>query len=190
MTRRLIVGLGNPGPRYASNRHNVGFMVVDEVASAAGIPVSREKFKGLYGNGTVEGTSVVLLKPQTFMNLSGQSVSPTRNYFNIELDELLVVYDELDLPYGRIRLKASGGHGGHNGMRSIIAQLGGRNFARLRVGIGRPQRGSVSDHVLSDFAVKDEREALPSVIDEAARAVRAWVTHGVQKAMNQVNAPS
>jgi PTH1 family peptidyl-tRNA hydrolase len=152
MDRALIVGLGNPGPRYANNRHNVGFMVVDQLARDAGTTVSRAKFKGHYATANVAGQPVALLKPQTFMNLSGQSVSPARTFFNVPNQGIFVIHDEIDLPYGTVKLKVGGGHAGHNGLRSLIAQLGGRDFVRLRVGVGRPAHGAVADFVLSDFS--------------------------------------
>lgn len=188
MARRLIVGLGNPGAQYAGNRHNIGFMLLDQIASEAGVPITRSKFKGLYSNGHIDGVSVVLLKPQTFMNLSGQSVQPAQSFFDVDLEDILVVHDELDLPFGRVRLKSGGGHAGHNGLKSIAAQLGTRDFARLRMGIGRPLKGAVTSYVLGDFAPGEEREALPSVLDDGVRAVRAWLTEGIRKAMNTVNA--
>ncbi|MFN3198402.1 MAG: aminoacyl-tRNA hydrolase [Bradymonadia bacterium] len=188
MSRRLVVGLGNPGAQYAGNRHNIGFMLIDQLADDAGIQASRSKFKGLYGTGSISGESVALLKPQTFMNLSGQSVSPARSFFDVEFDDILVIHDELDLPYGTVRLKLGGGHAGHNGLKSIIAQLGTRDFARLRMGIGRPEKGAVNRYVLGDFASGEERESLPAFLDEGGRAVKAWLTEGMRKAMNSVNA--
>lgn len=187
MDRALIVGLGNPGSKYAKNRHNVGFMVLDQLASDAGTTVSRSKFKGHYATATVERRSVALLKPMTFMNLSGQSVVPARTFFNVADADIIVVHDELDMPFGTIKLKVGGGHAGHNGLRSIIAQLGGRDFIRLRVGIGRPVHGAVADFVLSDFA-KEERDWLPDLIDRSVDAVRLVLADGLHKAMNQVNA--
>ncbi len=188
MSRTLIVGLGNPGPRYARNRHNVGFMVIDRLAAAAGIDVSKAKFKGLHGVGEIDGHKVVLLKPQTFMNVSGQSVVPAQGFFGVDVERIWVVHDELDLPFGTLRLKVGGGHAGHNGLRSIIGQLGSRDFARLRVGIGRPRHGEVSDFVLSDFAAGEERDWLPDLQDRAADALRLALKDGLKNAMNQVNA--
>jgi PTH1 family peptidyl-tRNA hydrolase len=186
MDRALIVGLGNPGPRYANNRHNVGFMVVDQLARDAGTTVSRAKFKGHYATANVAGQPVALLKPQTFMNLSGQSVSPARTFFNVPNQGIFVIHDEIDLPYGTVKLKVGGGHAGHNGLRSLIAQLGGRDFVRLRVGVGRPAHGAVADFVLSDFS-KDEREWLPDLLDRSVDAIRLALFEGPQKAMNQIN---
>lgn len=186
MDRALIVGLGNPGSRYAKNRHNVGFMVVDQLASDAGTAINRAKFKGQYATANVAGQPVALLKPLTFMNLSGQSVSPARTFFNVPNPAIFVVHDEIDLPFGTVKLKVGGGHAGHNGLRSIIAQLGGRDFVRLRVGVGRPVHGAVADFVLSDFS-KDERDWLPDLLDRSVDALRLALAEGPQKAMNQIN---
>lgn len=187
MECHLVVGLGNPEPRYAAHRHNVGFMVVDRLAGQEGIPVNRAKFKGILGTGTVEGRSVVLLKPLTFMNLSGRSVVPARSFFDVDVTRILVIHDELDLPFGTLRLKVGGGHAGHNGLRSLVSELGSRDFVRLRVGIGRPQHGDVTNFVLSDFA-REEQQWLPDLLDRAADAIRRTLRDGPQKAMNDVNA--
>lgn len=187
MDRHLIVGLGNPEPKYVANRHNVGFMVLDQLADEGRIQVTRSKFKGVYGAGTLEGVPVVLLKPKTFMNLSGQSVQPAARFFGVDPGRIIVVHDELDLPFGRVRLKVGGGHAGHNGLRSICADLGSRDFVRLRVGIGRPEKGTVSRYVLSDF-VGEQREWLPDLLERSASAVRAALREGPRKAMNAVNA--
>lgn len=188
MDRHLIVGLGNPGPRYAGNRHNVGFMVLDRVAADAGIDVTRSKFKGTYGTGHVEGCPVALLKPETFMNLSGQAVSGARSFFGVDVSRILVIHDEIDLPFGVIRLKVGGGHAGHNGLRSIVAELGSRDFLRLRVGVGRPKRGDVAAYVLQDFDPKDEQPWLGDLVARGAEAVHLTLKEGAQRAMNTVNA--
>lgn len=186
MERCLIVGLGNPGPRYAGNRHNVGFMVLDALAAAERIEITRAKFKGRYGTGTIGARSVALLKPETFMNLSGQSVVPAAQFFGVTPKDILVVHDELDLPFGTLRLKVGGGHAGHNGLRSITQLLGSADFARLRVGIGRPAHGTVSDYVLADFR-DEERAWLPDLIERGADALRAALRDGPERAMNEVN---
>ena len=187
MDRALIVGLGNPGSKYAKNRHNVGFMVLDRLASALGTTVSRSKFKGHYATATVEGRSVALLKPMTFMNLSGQSVVPARTFFNVTDANIIVVHDEIDLPFGTVKIKVGGGHAGHNGLRSIIAQLGGRDFIRVRVGVDRPVHGAVADFVLSDFS-KEECDWLTDLIDRSVDALRLVLADGPHKAMNRINA--
>ena len=188
MARMLVVGLGNPEARYAANRHNIGFMILDQLARDSGISMTKTKFKGMYGSGPVNGSSAVLLKPQTYMNLSGRSVAPAQKFFNIDAADVLVVHDELDLPYGRIRLKVGGGHAGHNGLRSMIKEMGSNAFARLRVGIGRPVHGDVSNFVLSDFARGEEQEWLSDLIDRSVQAIKLAVSDGVRAAMNQVNA--
>jgi PTH1 family peptidyl-tRNA hydrolase len=188
MDRTLIVGLGNPGPRYAGNRHNVGFMALERLADDARIDATRKKFKGLFGAGEIERERVVMLAPQTFMNLSGQSVQPCAAFFDVSPPQIIVIHDELDLPFGTIRLKIGGGHAGHNGLRNIVAQLGTNTFVRLRVGIGRPQHGSVSDFVLSDFSAGDERAWLPDLLERSADAIRLVLREGARKAMNTINA--
>ena len=187
MDRTLIVGLGNPGRRYENNRHNVGFMVVDRLAADARLEGWRAKFKGQCAAGEIEGHKVVLLKPETFMNLSGQSVQAAQAFYGVDVTRILVVHDELDLGYGVLRLKVGGGHAGHNGLRSMVTLLGSNAFARLRVGIGRPVHGSVSDFVLADFAAGDERAFLPDLLDRGVSAIHLALREGPQLAMNKVN---
>lgn len=185
---KLIVGLGNPGSEYEATRHNVGFMVIDELASQAGISLSSKKFDAAYGQGSVEGVKAALLKPQTYMNLSGDSVAPAARFFKVEPQDLVVVHDELDLPLGRLQVKLGGGTGGHNGLRSIVARLGSGDFVRIRVGIGKPNAGRsrVVGHVLSPFS-RDEQETVEEAVKRAAEAVQVVVARGVQKAMNEFN---
>ncbi|HLU66962.1 MAG TPA: aminoacyl-tRNA hydrolase, partial [Kofleriaceae bacterium] len=161
----LVAGLGNPGKKYERNRHNVGFRVVDELVRRHGIGPLKEKFGGLAGTGLVSRQRVAVVKPMKYMNLSGFAVSQAVQFHGVDPEELIVVHDEIDLPFGRLRLKAGGGHGGHNGVRSIIEQLGRSDFLRVRVGVGRPERqgggagdGRVSNHVLSDFPAEMDRE--------------------------------
>jgi len=180
----LVVGLGNPGPKYARNRHNVGFMVVERLA---GSEPFRDKLKGRFARTRLAGEDAVLLEPLTFMNLSGESVQAAMQFFKVPLERVLVVHDELDLPFETVRLKKGGGAAGHNGLKSIIQHCGGPDFLRLRVGIGRPERGAVQGHVLSDFS-SDEGARLPDVLEDAARAVNAVLEVGVSAAMNRVNA--
>ena len=184
--RTMLVGLGNPGPRYAGNRHNVGFMVLDQIAAAAGLSLGRKSFKGVYGTGDWENQSLVLLKPDTFMNLSGQSVSQARSFFDVAINRIIVLHDELDLPFETLRLKIGGGHAGHNGLRSLMAELGTGDFARLRIGIGRPLKGDVADFVLQDFA-PDQRTWVPDLLERGTAAVRLVLQQGLAKAMNTVN---
>ncbi len=185
---KLIVGLGNPGSEYETTRHNVGFMVIDELARQAGVSLTSKKFDSEYGQGTVEGEKAALLKPQTYMNLSGDSVAPAARFFKVDPQDLVVVHDELDLPLGRLQVKLGGGTGGHNGLRSIVERLGNGDFVRIRVGIGKPDAGrsKVVGHVLSPFG-KDERDAVEEAVKRAAEAVRAVVARGVSSAMNTFN---
>lgn len=181
----LVVGLGNPGKKYEKNRHNVGFMVVERLARARALPDLREKFSGLFA----KGEALAVLEPQTFMNRSGDAVQPAAAFLKVPPDAIVVVHDELDLPWKDVRLKVGGGHAGHNGLRSIIQRLGSPDFVRVRVGIGRPSpgfRGDVADWVLSDFDAA-ERAELPDVVDRAADAVERVLAAGVLAAMNAVN---
>jgi peptidyl-tRNA hydrolase, PTH1 family len=187
---RLVVGLGNPGREYAGHRHNVGFLVVDRLAGAVGIPLGQAKFEGRFGQGDVGRTRVLLLEPETFMNASGESVSAAARFFKVAPEDLLVVHDELDLSFGRLQLKKGGGTGGHNGLESIVEQLGTTEFARLRFGIGKPQgpnaKKRVVGHVLHDFSA-EEKEALPPLLERAVDMARAWLTLGLAEAMNRHN---
>lgn len=185
----LLVGLGNPGRKYERNRHNVGFMVVDEVVAQLNLPSFREKFSGEFTKGEGWGTSLGVLKPMTFMNLSGQSVQPAAAFLKVAPASIVVVHDELDLPFGDVRLKAGGGHAGHNGLRSIIQQLGTPDFVRVRIGIGRPPpgfRGEVADYVLADFDAM-ERAELPDCVKRAMQAAELVAREGTSAAMNKFN---
>ena len=185
----LVVGLGNPGKEYASHRHNVGFMVVDDLAPRVRADSTREKFSGELAKGSHAGEDLALLKPLTFMNLSGDSVQPAAAFFKVPPSQVLVVHDELDLPFGEVRLKVGGGHAGHNGLRSIIQRLGSQEFARVRVGIGRPPpgfRGEVADFVLSPFDAL-ERAELADVLKRATEIVLDVLARGVAPAMNTHN---
>jgi PTH1 family peptidyl-tRNA hydrolase len=185
---RLVVGLGNPGRKYEGHRHNVGFVTVDELMRAEGLPAWREKFSGTMTKGPALGTEIVLLKPATFMNLSGQSVQPAAAFLKVSPPDIVVVHDELDLPFGDVRVKVGGGHAGHNGLRSLIEHLGA-DFVRVRIGIGRPPpgfRGEVADYVLSDFDPL-ERAELDGIVARAIDATRRVLLHGAEAAMNAVN---
>lgn len=184
---KCIVGLGNPGKKYEQTRHNVGFMVIDELAKRHNASLSKKKFNGLYAMETIQGEKVILLAPQTYMNLSGEAVRPLMEYYNLELDDIIVIYDDLDLPTGKIRLRQKGGHGGHNGLRSIIDQLGNKEFKRIRIGIGRPaSRVPVIDYVLGKFSKEEEEEAMES-IQKAADACEAWLKLPFPQVMNDFN---
>ena len=183
----LIVGLGNPGLAYRHNRHNIGFMVADVLAQKLEIPLKRVKFKAQIGNGKVEGIPVIIAKPLTYMNNSGEAVAPLVHYFKVPLERLLVIHDDMDLPLGTLRMRPSGGSAGHNGMLSIFDKLGTNAIPRLRVGIGRPPgRMDPADYVLQDFP-KNEEELLNMVIAQACEAVLAFITTGLEKAMNTYN---
>lgn len=182
----LIVGLGNPGRQYRGNRHNIGFMAVDRLASAYGLQSSKVQNKAIVGNGRMQNKSVIIAKPQTYMNRSGDAVGPLANYYKIPNENILIIYDELDLPFGTVRLRAKGGAGGHNGMKSIINHLG-QDFARMRLGIGRPNgQMPVSAHVLQDFK-KDDLPLLDEILDTAVRAAETFLSDGIELAMSRFN---
>jgi len=183
----LIVGLGNPGLAYRHNRHNVGFMVADALADKLEIPLKRVKFKAQIGNGKLGDIPVIIAKPLTFMNNSGEAVAPLVRYFKVPLERLLVIHDDMDLPLGTLRMRPSGGSAGHNGMLSIFDKLGTNAIPRLRVGIGRPPgRMDPADYVLQDFP-RSEEELLSMVIAQACEAALAFITTGLEKAMNTYN---
>ncbi|HEY5257179.1 MAG TPA: aminoacyl-tRNA hydrolase [Candidatus Baltobacteraceae bacterium] len=180
---RLVVGLGNPGSEYAATRHNVGFMVVDELARRWGVSGFKTKDKARLA--LVSAHRAVLVEPTSFMNLSGVPVRVIASWYRTPPADVVVVSDDMDLPLGRLRMRPSGGHGGHNGLRSIIATLGD-GFPRLRIGVGRPQRDSI-DHVLSPFS-PSERQALPAILTAAADGVERFLQDGLEDAMQFVNA--
>jgi PTH1 family peptidyl-tRNA hydrolase len=182
---KLVVGLGNPGPKYAGNRHNVGFMALDVLADKAGAGPFRDKFGGELAR--APGADVALLKPLTYMNHSGECVQQAMQFFKVELADVLVVHDELDLAFGELRLKQGGGTAGHNGLKSMVQHCGGEGFARLRVGIGRPPVGDVVSYVLGDFSAA-ERQSLPDVLTLAAQGADAFLARGIAQAMNAFNA--
>jgi len=183
----LIVGLGNPVLAYRHNRHNVGFMVADALADKLEIPLKRVKFKAQIGNGKLGDIPVIIAKPLTFMNNSGEVVAPLVRYFKVPLERLLVIHDDMDLPLGTLRMRPSGGSAGHNGMLSIFDKLGTNAIPRLRVGIGRPPgRMDPADYVLQDFP-RSEEELLSMVIAQACEAALAFITTGLEKAMNTYN---
>jgi PTH1 family peptidyl-tRNA hydrolase len=184
----LIVGLGNPGEQYAKNRHNVGFQCLKYLADRHRLVFSEKQSKARLAGGMIAGQRVVLAKPFTFMNASGQAVAPLVRWHKLDVKrELLVVYDDLDLSFGTLRLRASGSAGGQNGMKSIIEQLGTQEFARLRVGIGRPPAGWDSrDHVLGNWS-RAEAQVLPELYARVADAIEVFVTEGIIAAMNRFN---
>lgn len=184
---KLIVGLGNPGREYALTRHNIGFIVIDELAHRWNISLNQEKFKGLYGSGIINGEKVILLKPLTYMNLSGECIRPLMDYYKIDIEDFVVIYDDLDLPVGKLRLRMKGSAGGHNGIKSIIAHLGTQEFNRIRVGIDRPRNGmKVPDYVLGRFAEEEKMDVVQS-IKKSADACEAWLKTPFLQVMNTFN---
>jgi PTH1 family peptidyl-tRNA hydrolase len=182
----LIVGLGNPGPKYAANRHNAGFRCVERLGSALGVDFKRQK-RAHVALGDFHGRRIVLAKPQTFMNESGQAVVPLAHFYKVPIERLLIVYDDLDLQPGTLRLRPGGGSGGHKGMRSIIEHLGAQDFTRLRIGIGRPPgRMDPAAYVLQDFTT-DEELVLQETLDRALSAIETWLCEGIEAAMNRSN---
>jgi PTH1 family peptidyl-tRNA hydrolase len=185
---QLIVGLGNPGPKYEQTRHNVGFVFVDTLARAKGVSLRPEaKFHGEVGKLLLDGHELWLLKPMTYMNRSGQAAGALANFYKVPPESVLVVHDELDIPVGQLRLKQGGGHGGHNGLRDIISQLGSREFLRLRIGIDHPgDSRDVTDYVLGSASQAD-RKLIDEAIDDALRELPLIVAGEIQKAMNHLH---
>ncbi|MCU0499243.1 MAG: aminoacyl-tRNA hydrolase [Anaerolineae bacterium] len=187
MTRYLIVGLGNPGKQYEQTKHNVGFWTVDELARRHGLAFGKPERKAISADGLIGDRRVLLAKPQTYMNLSGESVRPLLDFYKIELDQVIVISDDLDLPIGTIRLRKGGSHGGQNGLRSIIQHLGTQEFNRVRIGIGRPPgRMEAAAYVLHPFE-GDDAITMRLVIDHAANAVETWLKSGIDLAMTRHN---
>lgn len=183
----LLVGLGNPGRQYENTRHNIGFMLMNRLAEKLGESFSKLESKALIAKCTYQEQRLVLAKPQTFMNLSGRAVSSLLRYYKVPVTNLLVTYDEVDLPLGTLRMRPSGGSAGHKGMQSIVEQLGTEEIPRLRIGVGRPPgRMEAADYVLQNFS-REEAEELTILLDTAAEAVLTFVSGGLEKAMNQYN---
>ena len=181
----LIVGLGNPGKQYEQTRHNIGFDVIDYMANKYNIDVNREKFKGICGEGFIENKKVILLKPLTYMNLSGESIRELANFYKLEVDEIIVVYDDISLDIGRLRIREKGSAGGHNGIKSIIQNLGGDKFPRVKVGVGQPKDNLVN-HVLGKFS-KEDREHIEKVIPVVSDAIVEIVKNDAKESMNKFN---
>ena len=182
---QLIVGLGNPGAAYRLTRHNVGYMVVDRLALRHGISLDKQRFKSDFGSGKVDGRHVILAKPMTFMNLSGPSVRDLATSFDLDTEKVLVIHDDIDVVFGKIKIKEKGGDGGHNGVRSLIVAWGSDEFVRIRIGIGRPQMDNdVSAYVLGRFDAEQEKQ-LSEVISTAEHAVKTVLFEGVSEAMNR-----
>ncbi len=186
----LVVGLGNPGKQYTLTKHNVGFLVVDELGKRVGIDIKKNKFQSFYGEGFVEANKVLLLKPQTYMNRSGEAVTSAADFYKIPLENIIVIHDEMDVSLGRILIKPGGGSAGNNGIKSIISYLGSKEFIRVRIGIGKPgAKSDGSSHVLSSFS-KSESSMVEDSIVTAADAVLEIIQNGFQSAMNKYNSKS
>lgn len=181
----LIVGLGNPGAQYENTRHNIGFKVIDNIAKEYNIEINRQKFKGIYGEGFINGEKVILLKPTTYMNLSGESIREVVDFYKLTNEDLVVIYDDISLDVGRLRLREKGSAGGHNGVKSIIAHLGTDVFPRIKVGVGQPDVDLVN-YVLGKFSDK-EMEVLSESIDASTKAVGEMIKDDVKTAMNKFN---
>ncbi|MGV8146043.1 MAG: aminoacyl-tRNA hydrolase [Alkaliphilus sp.] len=182
----IIVGLGNPGKKYNETRHNVGFHAIDLLAKRNSIEIKKIKFKALYGEGRIANEKVILVKPQTFMNLSGQSLREVMQFYKIDMDRLIVIYDDIDIKTGSIRIRIKGSAGTHNGMRSIIYQLQDDSFCRVRIGIGKPENRDLADFVLSRFT-KEEAPLMNEAIKNAALTVETIIQESIEEAMNKYN---
>ncbi len=184
---KLLVGLGNPGLRYERTRHNVGFMVVDALAGELGVTIKKKQGSALLGKGFISGKGILLAKPQTFMNRSGDAVLELLNFYRDTIEDLIVIHDDLDIDLGRLRFRDGGGTGGHNGLKSITARLNSADYARLKIGIGRPHgEMEVDSFVLSNFSVP-ESEVIANVVKTAAAGLKTWCWDGLEKAMNDFN---
>jgi peptidyl-tRNA hydrolase, PTH1 family len=184
---KIVVGLGNPGRNYAGTRHNVGFAVVDSLASGPGVSRFQSRFQAQVAEFIEGSEKILLLKPETFMNLSGRAVRQAVDFYNLPATELLVVCDDINLPLGKLRVRARGTHGGHNGLRDIQNHLGNTEYARLRIGVGAPKPDETVDHVLGRFR-PTERPAIEDAVALAAQAVLMWASRGVEACMNEYNA--
>ena len=184
----LIVGLGNPGNQYAGTRHNIGFDAVDYIASQYQIPINKVKHKAVIGQGMIQGHKVILAKPQTYMNLSGESIRDIKSWYNIALDNIVVIYDDISLPAGKIRIRGKGTAGGHNGIKSMTYQLKSENFIRIKIGVGQPEHEEyeLADYVLSQFN-QEEKVLMKNAVQNTADAVTMILQAGTNRAMNCFN---
>lgn len=182
----IIAGLGNPGRKYENTRHNMGFLTIDKIAEELGIKVDKIKFKALVGEVNFSGQKVMLVKPQTYMNLSGQSLREIMNFYKLPIENLTVIYDDIDIPTGSVRIRKSGSAGTHNGMRDIIYNLADSGFPRIRIGIGSERRGDLADYVTGGFT-KEEVPLLEDAVTRAAAAALSIVEDGIDRAMNKYN---
>lgn len=183
----LIVGLGNPEEEYSNTRHNMGFNTINKLATQYEIPITQKKFKGLYGMGTIENQKVILLKPQTYMNLSGESIIEVINFYKIEEENIIVIYDDIDTKLGTIKIRKTGGPGTHNGMKSVVEQIRTRNFARVKVGIGMPANKEDLINYVIGVIPEEEKEILDKTTVLAKEAVIEIIKSGVDRAMNKFN---
>jgi len=183
---KIVVGLGNPGDEYVNTRHNMGFKVIDSLSKSLNIDVKQRKFGGRFGSGEFSDNKLILLKPWQFMNRSGQVVATALGFYKLSVRDLLVITDDMDLEPGRIRIRAKGSAGGHNGLADIIEKLGTNAFARCRIGIGRSSEDDAVDHVL-DKPAKEEEPLLAEAIERARKAVLCWIEYGTEKTMNEFN---
>ena len=183
----IVAGLGNPGAPYANTRHNVGFDAVDYLAAEYRIPLNKVKHKALVGEGTIQGERVLLVKPQTFMNLSGDSLHEILHFYKVPAANLVVIYDDIDLPVGKLRIRPKGSAGTHHGMRSILSRIGTEDFPRVRIGVGKPPAGwQLADYVLSRFSA-EERKSVNEVVERVASAIPAILVAGAEAAMTKYN---
>ena len=184
----LIVGLGNPEQEYSNTRHNMGFNTVNKLAQEYKIELNKTKFKGIYGKGIIEDEKVIILKPQTYMNLSGESIIEVMNFYKIDLKDMIVIYDDIDVEPGKIKIRKKGGAGSHNGMKSVIENVNSEEFIRIRVGIGTPEhKNDMINYVIGKIPTEEEREVLDKGTDKAKEAIKEILKNGIDSAMNKFN---
>lgn len=183
----LIVGLGNPEEEYSKTRHNMGFNTINKISQQYNIEVKQNKFQALYGSGMIEKEKVILLKPQTYMNLSGESVKEVAEFYNLKPEEIIVIYDDIDIEKGYIKIRKKGGAGSHNGMKSVVEELQSTDFARIRVGIGQPEFKSDMINYVIGKVPQEEQEILQQGVEKAAKAVEEILKNGIDIAMNKFN---
>ena len=183
----LIVGLGNPEPEYSKTRHNMGFDVINKLSKEFDIEVKKEKYKALYGTGVIENEKVILLKPQTYMNLSGEAIKPFADFYKIDIDKIIVIYDDIDVETGTIKIRKKGGAGSHNGMKSVVYELGSKEFPRIKVGTGTKEEIPNLINYVIDKVGNEEYERLEKWVELAAEAVKLCLKIGIDNAMNTLN---
>lgn len=183
----LIVGLGNPGKEYENTRHNMGFKVLNKLSKKYNIPITKSKFNGKYGTGIIENEKVILLEPQTYMNLSGEAIRPMLDFYKVDYSNLLVIYDDIDVEPGKVKIRTKGGPGTHNGMKSVVKEIGTEEFPRIRVGIGRPIRKDDEINYVIGAIPEEDLKRLDEGIEKAQKAVEEILRNGVDSAMNKYN---